>query len=973
MNPSPRRPSSNPSVASPQDNRSVAAKSWLWLLAILGLTLLALFCESFKPERILFVNDTTLGQLSAAANRLPAAFTGRWHSNGWLGIEGVVASPTLSSVLALILPPVIYLKVYAPFTLLFLGFSAWLFFCQLEFTPAVCVLGGIAAALNMHFFSVACWGLGSWNMSAAMIFLALAVLYSKAIPQVWAKGILGGLAVGMNVMEGNDVGAISAIFFGSFLVWHNLTQSEPFAKKAVTALAMEALVVVCAALIAAHSISSLVDTQVQGVVGTGQDEQTKEKRWNPATQWSLPKAETLSIVVPGLFGYRMSGRITTPDKSSSYWGTIGQDPRLSALESDDRSIRTNALSTLNLPDEQIAALSSDDAQVRRDALRNLLSRAPTMVRYVGSGEYAGVLVCLLALFAFANSCRGPKTPFTGGERTDVWFWSFSIFICLLASWGRHAFLYKLLYQLPYISTIRNPIKFMQPFHIGCIILAGYGMEILRRRYLQASTRGNEALPDYLQKWWANIAGFEKRWVLALLALLALAVAAVFVYSANNVRLIEYLEDYGTAAQRAVQMAAFSVVQARWWVAFFAVATALVIVALSGAWSGRNANIVWVLMGLFLIVDLGRSDIPWIHYFDYQKEYSENSVLDFLADKPYEHRVIGRLSPKGLGSGIGTPIGRLYDYWQQNAFPYYNIQSLDFAQWPRVPVLDSSYMKNFALHGEDLAECNLWPTERLWELTNTRYIVCTAPIVPLLSRFADSRHSFTVKTFLRVERKSDVAAFEDVGDLTAVPDARGNYALVEMNNCLPRVQLYSHWESPTNDDATLQTLASRDFNPEQTLLVAQDTPVGQPSGNASVDAGSADISDYRPKYVKIEADPTVPSVLLLNDRIAPQWKVWVDKKPASILRCNYIMRGVFLTPGHHVVEYRFQPPLTSLYVSLCACGLGILTAGYLVYSRVPAPAPTPTPAPIPPTAPVTPVKAPVVRPAETAGRSNKRRR
>jgi hypothetical protein len=283
------------------------------------------------------------------------------------------------------------------------------------------------------------------------------------------------------------------------------------------------------------------------------------------------------------------------------------------------------------------------------------------------------------------------------------------------------------------------------------------------------------------------------------------------------------------------------------------------------------------------------------------------------------------------------------------------------------------MKNFALHGEDLATCDLWPSERLWELTNTRYIVCTAPVVPIFDHYADPRHSFSVKTFLRVERKSDVTSFEDVGDLTAVPDARGAYALVEFNSPLPRAKLYSRWQSPTNDAATLQTLASRDFDPTQTVLVAKDTPVGQPSGDASVDAGSVSISDYRPKYVQLEADPTVPSVLLLNDRIAPQWKVWVDKKPAPVLRCNYLMRGVFLTPGHHVVEYRFQPPLTSLYLSLCACGLGILTAGYLVYTRTPPPKPAPAPAATPANPPpAPPVKEPAPRQPAVASRSKRRR-
>ena len=49
---------------------------------------------------------------------------------------------------------------------------------------------------------------------------------------------------------------------------------------------------------------------------------------------------------------------------------------------------------------------------------------------------------------------------------------------ILAAWGRFGFLYALLYRLPYFSTIRNPIKFLHPFQILWIILAGYGLEVL---------------------------------------------------------------------------------------------------------------------------------------------------------------------------------------------------------------------------------------------------------------------------------------------------------------------------------------------------------------------------------------------------------------------------------------------------------------------------------------------------------------
>ena len=42
------------------------------------------------------------------------------------------------------------------------------------------------------------------------------------------------------------------------------------------------------------------------------------------------------------------------------------------------------------------------------------------------------------------------------------------------------------------------------------------------------------------------------------------------------------------------------------------------------------------------------------------------------------------------------------------FPSTASRSLDFAQWPRIPLLDSTYMKKFALHGVDLSTLTCGP-------------------------------------------------------------------------------------------------------------------------------------------------------------------------------------------------------------------------------------------------------------------------
>ena len=59
-----------------------------------------------------------------------------------------------------------------------------------------------------------------------------------------------------------------------------------------------AVVAIFAAFIAAHTLSVLVGTQIKGVAGMEKtDKQTKEERWDWATQWSFPPQEILRVIM----------------------------------------------------------------------------------------------------------------------------------------------------------------------------------------------------------------------------------------------------------------------------------------------------------------------------------------------------------------------------------------------------------------------------------------------------------------------------------------------------------------------------------------------------------------------------------------------------------------------------------------------------------------------------------------------------
>jgi hypothetical protein len=246
-----------------------------------------------------------------------------------------------------------------------------------------------------------------------------------------------------------------------------------------------------------------------------------------------------------------------------------------------------------------------------------------------------------------------------------------------------------------------------------------------------------------------------------------------------------------------------------------------------------------------------------------------------------------------------------------------------------------------LKGADFQSTDLRPAVRLWQLTNTRYILASAytlggvTTADFLNQRADPIHrGFKMENFFTMRRKPGVQALGDIGDLTVQFAPKGELGIIENTRALPRAKLYSNWRTSTNDDATLETLASQEFEPWDTVLLATNSAVPQPDSTSTADPGAVEVTQYNPKYVKIEADAKNPCVLLLNDRWNSDWRVRVDGANRAVLRCNDIMRGVYLKPGHHIVQFRFQPSTMSLYISLCATVIGILLAAYLIIIRQP---------------------------------------
>jgi hypothetical protein len=856
------------------------------MVLLLFAALSILLYRDYLPENIMYSNDGPLGRLMSQCHHVPDRFTGCWEDLNLIGMRNWGTAPDITFGLLFLLKPVWFSKLYAPVALLVLGLGAWCFFRQSGLAPAACLLGGLAATLNSSFFSVACWGVAAHAIAVGMVFFALAALVNAASPWRWLRVVLAGLAVGMSVVEGADIGALFSLYVAAFVIYQAwVAEGGARARSLVAGVGRLALVVVCAACLAAQAIAGLLATEIEGVAGAQQDTRTKEQRWDWATQWSLPKWETLSLAVSGLFGYRMD----TPN-GGNYWGAIGRAPAWDRYLENGRQGQP--------PNE--------------------------LLRFSGGGSYVGVPVLLVAIWAALQSLRRKDSVFSLPQRKFLWFWLGVGLISLPLAYGRFAPFYRVVYALPYASTIRNPVKFLHLVSISMLVLFAYGVDGLWRRYLQPERANGTPSWSGFSGWWGRAARFDKRWVLGCAAALGVSLLAWLVYASSRQPLEQYLQTVHFDEAKASAIAAFSVAQAGWFVLFLVLAVGLMVSILSGAFAGARAKWGVALLGVLLVADLGRANAPWVIYWDYEEKYASNPIIDKLREKPFEHRVVMlpfRTPPES------ALLGEFYQsQWLKHLFTYYNIQALETVQMPRTPADLAAFAKALtATDPRDFLRVNV----RTWQLANVRYLLGAAPFFNSLNQPFDPAHPpFRLVERFNLVPKPGFAAAAQLDQLTAEPAPDGRYALFEFTQALPRARLYTNWQIQTNDQAVLDQLAATSFDPERTVFVAGGLPSALPAIGTNDNPGAVEFASYSPKDIVLRAQAPAPSVLLLNDRFDPNWKVRVDGIPAPLLRCNYVMRGVYLQPGAHTVEFRFQPTLWPLYLSLAAIGVGLLSLGFL---------------------------------------------
>lgn len=163
---------------------------------------------------------------------------------------------------------------------------------------------------------------------------------------------------------------------------------------------------------------------------------------------------------------------------------------------------------------------------------------------------------------------------------------------------------------------------------------------------------------------------------------------------------------------------------------------------------------------------------------------------------------------------------------------------------------------------------------------------------------------------------EMKLLEIVGDKE---DPEGSLRIYKNLRCLPRAFLVEGFQVLHSEDEYKKILSSKGFDPDQIVLLDKapfrDEPAYNKTNTDEADMESlyqmfgeehVIISDYQPNRIKLSAFSKRQKILFLSETYYPGWNVYIDGVREEILRADFAFRAVALSPGYHKVEFVYRP-------------------------------------------------------------------
>ncbi|MDO8657196.1 MAG: YfhO family protein [Candidatus Levybacteria bacterium] len=133
-----------------------------------------------------------------------------------------------------------------------------------------------------------------------------------------------------------------------------------------------------------------------------------------------------------------------------------------------------------------------------------------------------------------------------------------------------------------------------------------------------------------------------------------------------------------------------------------------------------------------------------------------------------------------------------------------------------------------------------------------------------------------------------------------------FRVYENTNVLPHAFLVSNSKVITDENHILNELKKENFDPLKTVILEKQVELNTKNNLDIKKDKIISITEGKNGNVKIKAQTSNPSFLVLTDTYYPGWKAIVNGKEEEILKADYRFRAIKLNPGENNIEFIYDP-------------------------------------------------------------------
>jgi hypothetical protein len=145
--------------------------------------------------------------------------------------------------------------------------------------------------------------------------------------------------------------------------------------------------------------------------------------------------------------------------------------------------------------------------------------------------------------------------------------------------------------------------------------------------------------------------------------------------------------------------------------------------------------------------------------------------------------------------------------------------------------------------------------------------------------------------------------------------------------LPKAWLVTSVVQINDPGQQLGMMQSPGFDPRRMALIesAPPLPLPSPAEAPYPVPGGVKIVRYEGENIVLDVSTQVNAVLVMGDKYYRAWTATDNGKKIDIYPVNHVLRGVYLTPGNHRIEYEFSPWSFRLGSSLTYASFALFAA------------------------------------------------